>query len=130
VRASESALLRQLSHLGPDVGKAALEHLQLIDECLGVLPGEPGELALTQQSYLDDLSNWYIRRSHRRFRNGDAMALQALWTCLVQVLRVTSPVVRFLTEHLWAALVRDVCKDATSRCSSPGGPRSARSTKS
>ena len=32
------------------------------------------------ESYLDDLSNWYIRRSRRRFWNGDEAALRTLWT--------------------------------------------------
>ena len=33
--------------------------------------------------FVDDVSNWYIRRSRRRFWDGDAAALQALWTALV-----------------------------------------------
>ena len=56
--------------------------------------------------FVDDLSNWYIRRSRRRFWDGDAAALQALWTALVQGLRVISPVMPFLAEHLWQNLVR------------------------
>jgi isoleucyl-tRNA synthetase len=57
--------------------------------------------------FVDDVSNWYIRRSRRRFWDGDAAALQALWTALVTGLRVIAPVMPFLTEHLWQALVRD-----------------------
>ena len=34
--------------------------------------------------FVDDLSNWYIRRSRRRFWDGDADALHALWSALVQ----------------------------------------------
>ncbi len=56
--------------------------------------------------FVDDVSNWYIRRSRRRFWDGDAAALQALWAALVQGLRVVAPVMPFLTEHLWQALVR------------------------
>jgi isoleucyl-tRNA synthetase len=56
--------------------------------------------------FVDDVSNWYIRRSRRRFWDGDASALQALWTALVEGLRVISPVTPFLTEHLWQNLVR------------------------
>ena len=60
------------------------------------------------EAFVDDLSNWYIRRSRRRFWDGDAAALHVLWFALVQSLRVVAPVMPFLTEHLWQALVRDV----------------------
>jgi isoleucyl-tRNA synthetase len=57
--------------------------------------------------FVDDVSNWYIRRSRRRFWDGDQEALQALWHALVQGLRVIAPMMPFLAEHLWQALVRD-----------------------
>ena len=60
------------------------------------------------EAFVDDLSNWYIRRSRRRFWDGDEAALRTLWSALVQALRVISPVMPFLTEHLWQALVADV----------------------
>ncbi len=66
----------------------------------------------TFESYLDDLSNWYIRRSRRRFWNGDHAALRTLWIGLVQALRVIAPVMPFLAEHLWQALVAGVCPQA------------------
>ncbi|MBA3243583.1 MAG: isoleucine--tRNA ligase, partial [Actinobacteria bacterium] len=59
------------------------------------------------EAYLDDLSNWYIRRSRRRFWDGDEVALRTLWYGLVQSLRVLAPVLPFLAEHLWQSLVRD-----------------------
>src|SRR6266404_895925 len=59
------------------------------------------------EAYVDDLSNWYIRRSRRRFWDGEEAALQTLWYALVQTLRVLSPVMPFLTEHLWRNLVPD-----------------------
>jgi isoleucyl-tRNA synthetase len=59
------------------------------------------------ESFVDDLSNWYIRRSRRRFWNGDVEALQTLWWSVAQALRVISPAMPFLTEHLWQTLVLD-----------------------
>ena len=56
--------------------------------------------------FVDDVSNWYIRRSRRRFWDGDPVALQALWTALVQGMRVIAPMMPFLSEHLWQKLVR------------------------
>ena len=56
--------------------------------------------------FVDDVSNWYIRRSRRRFWDGDVSALQALWAALVQGLRAIAPVMPFLSEHLWQTLVR------------------------
>ena len=60
------------------------------------------------ETYADDLSNWYIRRSRRRFWEGDdPAAFQTLWYALVQSLRVMSPIMPFVTEHLWRNLVQD-----------------------
>ena len=60
------------------------------------------------ESFVDDVSNWYIRRSRRRFWDGDEAALRTLWYALVTGLRVVAPVVPFLAEHLWQILVRPV----------------------
>jgi len=60
------------------------------------------------EAYSDDLSNWYIRRSRRRFWTGDEPeAFHTLWYGLVQTLRVMAPVMPFVTEHLWRVLVPD-----------------------
>jgi isoleucyl-tRNA synthetase len=64
------------------------------------------------ESFVDDVSNWYIRRSRRRFWDGDEAALRTLWAALVQALRVVSPVLPFLAEHLWQALVHDAAEGA------------------
>jgi isoleucyl-tRNA synthetase len=53
---------------------------------------------------VDDLSNWYIRRSRRRFWDGDAAALETLRTALLRSLVVIAPVMPFLAEHLWHVL--------------------------
>jgi isoleucyl-tRNA synthetase len=73
-------------------------------------------------AYVDDLSNWYIRRSRRRFWDGDATALRTLWFGLVQGLRVIAPVMPFLAEHLWQALVADVAEDAPASVFLAGWP--------
>ena len=70
------------------------------------------EVTSAFEAYVDDLSNWYIRRSRRRFWEGDEAALRTLWFALVQALRVIAPVMPFLAEHLWQALVTDVIEDA------------------
>jgi isoleucyl-tRNA synthetase len=58
------------------------------------------------EAFVDDLSNWYIRRSRRRFYSFDDAAFRTLWYALVQSLRVVAPVMPFLTEHVWLNLVR------------------------
>ncbi len=57
------------------------------------------------EGFLDDLSNWYIRRSRRRFYGDDQAAFRTLWYAIVQSLRVVSPMLPFLSDHLWRALV-------------------------
>jgi isoleucyl-tRNA synthetase len=58
-------------------------------------------------AFVDDVSNWYIRRSRRRFYSFDEAAFGTLWYALVQSLRVMSPVMPFLTDHLFRNLVQD-----------------------
>jgi isoleucyl-tRNA synthetase len=64
------------------------------------------------EDFVDDLSNWYIRRNRSRFWQGDAAAFRTLWYALVQSLRVVAPVMPFLTEHLWRELVAETDADA------------------
>jgi isoleucyl-tRNA synthetase len=61
-------------------------------------------------SFIDDVSNWYVRRSRRRFWDGDPAALTALHECLHTLTRLLAPMVPFVTERVWRALV--VASDA------------------
>ncbi|HET8741635.1 MAG TPA: DUF5915 domain-containing protein, partial [Gaiella sp.] len=74
------------------------------------------------EAYVDDLSNWYIRRSRRRFWDGDETALRTLWHALVQTMRVIAPVMPFLAEHLWQVLVREPCENAPASVHLAGWP--------
>jgi isoleucyl-tRNA synthetase len=56
--------------------------------------------------FIDDLSNWYVRRSRRRFWAGESAALETLFTCLKTLTQLMSPMVPFITEHVWQVLVR------------------------
>jgi isoleucyl-tRNA synthetase len=58
------------------------------------------------ESFVDDLSNWYIRRSRRRFYAYDEAAFRTLWYALVQSVRVIAPVMPFLAESLWRNLAQ------------------------
>jgi isoleucyl-tRNA synthetase len=53
---------------------------------------------------IDDLSNWYVRRSRRRFWNADPTALQTLHVCLRDLLLIMAPFTPFVTERLWQDL--------------------------
>ncbi|HKT44136.1 MAG TPA: isoleucine--tRNA ligase [Gaiellaceae bacterium] len=59
------------------------------------------------QEFVDDLSNWYIRRSRHRFYGENYDSFQALWYAIVQTLRVMAPILPFVTDHLWRTLVSD-----------------------
>ncbi len=72
--------------------------------------------------FVDDLSNWYIRRSRRRFWDGDEIALCTLWYALVTGLRVVAPVMPFLSDHLWRTLVAEACDAAPSSVFLAGWP--------
>ncbi|MEY5145162.1 MAG: hypothetical protein RL745_531, partial [Actinomycetota bacterium] len=50
---------------------------------------------------IDDMSNWYVRRSRRRFWDGDPMALQTLHECLRTLTLLLAPMMPFITERVW-----------------------------
>ncbi|WP_424534619.1 isoleucine--tRNA ligase [Sphaerisporangium viridialbum] len=54
--------------------------------------------------FLDDLSNWYVRRSRRRFWSGDVSAFATLYESLETVTRLMAPLVPFLTDYVWDVL--------------------------
>jgi isoleucyl-tRNA synthetase len=57
-------------------------------------------------AFIDDLSNWYVRRSRRRFWDGDVQALSTLYQCIKVLTQLMSPLVPFITEHVWQTLIR------------------------
>ncbi|MGA5700301.1 isoleucine--tRNA ligase [Peterkaempfera bronchialis] len=62
--------------------------------------------------FVDDLSNWYVRRSRRRFWQGEPAALATLHEVVDTVTRLMAPLVPFITERVWQDLVVPVVPDA------------------
>jgi isoleucyl-tRNA synthetase len=54
--------------------------------------------------YVDDLSNWYVRLSRRRFWEGDRAAFATLRHCLVEVSKLLAPFTPFLADEIHANL--------------------------
>jgi len=54
--------------------------------------------------FVDDLSNWYVRRSRRRFWDGDAVAHATLRECLVAVAQLLAPFVPFIADEIYEGL--------------------------
>lgn len=52
-------------------------------------------------TFIDDLSNWYVRRNRRRFWNGDPAALATLHECLRTTTLLMAPFTPFITERVW-----------------------------
>jgi isoleucyl-tRNA synthetase len=57
-------------------------------------------------TFIDDLSNWYVRRSRRRFWDGDVAALATLHECLEILTKLLAPMVPFIAEQTWQELIR------------------------
>ncbi len=55
--------------------------------------------------FVDDLSNWYVRRSRRRFWDGDPAALATLHEVLDGLTRLMAPFTPFVTEEVWTRAV-------------------------
>ena len=64
------------------------------------------------EAFVDALSNWYIRRSRRRFWEGEPEAFATLYEVLVTLTKILAPYIPFLTEAMWQNLVRSVAPDA------------------
>ena len=56
------------------------------------------------RSYMDSLTNWYVRRSRERFFDEDTQAFDVLYTCLETVCRVAAPLLPLVTEEIWRGL--------------------------
>jgi isoleucyl-tRNA synthetase len=63
-------------------------------------------------AFIDDLSNWYVRRSRRRFWDGDGAALATLHECLETLTQLLAPMVPFISEHAWQELIRPARTEA------------------
>ena len=51
--------------------------------------------------FVDDLSNWYVRRSRRRFWDGDPGAFWTLRECLVTVAKLLAPLTPFIADEIY-----------------------------
>ncbi|MEV8156819.1 isoleucine--tRNA ligase [Kocuria salsicia] len=56
------------------------------------------------RSYMDTLTNWYVRRSRERFFEEDTEAFDVLYTCLETVCRVSAPLLPLISEEIWRGL--------------------------
>ena len=75
------------------------------------------EAAKALQSFVDDMSNWYVRRSRERFwakgmEQDKINAYMTLYTALVEICKTAAPMIPFMTEDIYQNLVRSVDKDA------------------
>ncbi len=86
-----------------------------VDESLGSY--KITESARAIQDFVDDLSNWYVRRSRERFWQKEMPqdkinAYMTLSTVLSTVIKLSAPFVPFMSEGIYQNLVRKVDKDA------------------
>ena len=71
------------------------------------------ETAKVLQSFVDDMSNWYVRRSRARFwakgmEQDKINAYMTLYTALVTISKAAAPMIPFMTEDIYQNLVRTV----------------------
>ncbi len=75
------------------------------------------EAARALQEFVDDMSNWYVRRSRERFwakgmEQDKINAYMTLYTSLVTLCKAAAPMIPFMTEQIYQNLVRNIDKDA------------------
>ncbi|MDL2234156.1 isoleucine--tRNA ligase, partial [Ruminococcaceae bacterium OttesenSCG-928-L11] len=75
------------------------------------------EAARALQAFVDELSNWYVRRSRERFWTNDPdqdsiNAFLTLYTALVTTAKTAAPMIPFITEDIYQNLVRSLDKTA------------------
>jgi isoleucyl-tRNA synthetase len=89
--------------------------IQTVDENLSAY--KIPESARALQEFVDDMSNWYVRRSRERFwakgmEQDKINAYMTLYTALVTVCKVAAPMIPFMTEEIYQNLVRSIDKNA------------------
>src|SRR5215217_160361 len=73
-------------------------------------------------AFVDELSNWYVRRSRRRFWDGDPAAFGTLRTCLVELTKLLAPFCPFIADAIYENL--DGSRASVHLCDFPvAGPR-------
>ena len=75
------------------------------------------EAARALQDFVDDMSNWYVRRSRQRFWGKELTqdkinAYKTLYTALVTTAKAAAPMIPFMTEDIYQNLVRNLDKNA------------------
>jgi isoleucyl-tRNA synthetase len=91
---------------------------QLVTDVDAALEGyNPTGAARKIEEFVDMLSNWYVRRSRRRFWKSESdtdklSAYNTLYHCLVTVSKLLAPFMPYLAEEMYQNLVRTVDKDA------------------
>ena len=75
------------------------------------------ETARALEDFVDELSNWYVRRSRERFwakgmEQDKINAYMTLYTCLVTLAKCAAPMIPFMTEDIYQNLVRRIDKTA------------------
>ncbi len=88
-----------------------------MDVDAGLAGYSPTDAGRKIETFVDGLSNWYVRRSRRRFwkSENDADKLSAyntLYQCLVTLSKLLAPFTPFLAEELYQNLVRSAFPDA------------------
>ena len=81
-----------------------------VDEALDAFDTQRAGRLLS--AFVDDLSNWYVRRSRRRFWDGDPAALATLHEALRVVTLCLAPFTPFITERVWQDLFRTTDAEA------------------
>lgn len=76
-----------------------------VDSALENFDTQLGGRLITE--FIDDLSNWYVRRTRRRFWDGDPAALATLHEALQIVTLCMAPYTPFITERVWQDLFRE-----------------------
>ena len=75
------------------------------------------EAARSLQEFVDDMSNWYVRRSRERFwakgmEQDKINAYMTLYTALVTAAKAAAPMIPFMTEQIYQNIVRKIDADA------------------
>ena len=75
------------------------------------------ETAKALQNFVDEMSNWYVRRSRARFwakgmEQDKINAYMTLYTALVTIAKAAAPMIPFMTEDIYQNLVKSVDKEA------------------
>ncbi|MEE6207187.1 MAG: isoleucine--tRNA ligase [Alphaproteobacteria bacterium] len=103
---AEDYKAKEISSSSEAMDNYILSKLKLLAQKVkhGLETYDVSEACVETSNFMEILNNWYIRRTRERFWRGDSQAFDTLYTVLVNVAKITAPLMPFICEYIYKNL--------------------------